>query len=65
VFSLVLASIITVALLVTKHREHRESNSNYGVKVFFVSLIATYLLYTFMMGGLNGGQEIDVGEPPF
>lgn len=64
VFSFIVAAIITLVLLSMKHRDHHETNTNYGFKVFFVSLVTTYLVYTFLMSNAVA-QEIDVGEPPF
>jgi hypothetical protein len=64
-FSIAIAATVTVLLLLTKNKDNQETNTNYGGKVFFITLIVSYMLFTFFIGGSAASQEIDVGEPPF
>ncbi len=66
VYALIASVIVTVALLVLKGKENNESNNNYGIKVFFITSLAIFVSYSYLMGG-NGAltQEIELGEPPF
>ena len=65
-FSLCNAVIVTVVLLVFKSKTDKESNTTFGVHVFFAVFIITFLVSTFLLDNSPGvNQEIDVGEPPF
>lgn len=66
VYALIASVIVTVSLLVLKGKENNEPNNNYGIKVFFITSLAIFVSYSYLMGG-NGAlaQEIELGEPPF
>lgn len=65
-FALINAIVITLLLLALKSKEHQESNTTYGFRVFIVVLITSFVLYSYISGdGGTVNQEIDIGEPPF
>lgn len=65
-FSLCNAVIITLILLALKPKEHNESNITYGIRIFVVVFITSFVLFSYMCDTGSGlHQEIDVGEPPF
>lgn len=66
IFALIVSSIITVCLFVTKHTENNEPNNSYGMKVFIISFLIVFVCHSYLMAGDSAfTQDIDVGEPPF
>jgi K+ transporter len=65
-FALSNAIVITLILLALKTKQHNETNTAYGIRVFVVVFITSYLVFSYMCDAGNGvSQEIDIGEPPF
>lgn len=65
-FALSNAIVITLVLLALKSKEHNETNTAYGIRVFVVVFIISFVYFSYMCDTGNGiNQEIDVGEPPF
>lgn len=65
-FALGNAVIITLILLALKTKEHNETNTSYGIRVFVIVFIVTFVLFSYLCDNGNGvNQEIEIGEPPF
>ena len=65
-FALCNAVVITLILLALKPKEHHETNTTYGIRIFIIVLIVSFVLFSYMCNSGNGvSQEIDIGEPPF
>jgi hypothetical protein len=65
-FALLNAVIATMILLALKTKEHNESNTSYGIRLFIVIFIISFVLYSYLCDSSSGlNQDIDVGEPPF
>jgi uncharacterized membrane protein len=64
--SLFISVIATLVLLALKPKEHHESNTAYGIRIFVVVFIATFVVISYV-GDSHGSvtQDIDVGDPPF
>lgn len=66
IFAIIVSSIITVCLFVSKHSENHEPNNSYGIKVFVISFLIVFVCNSYLMNGDSSlVQDIDVGEPPF
>jgi hypothetical protein len=65
-FALSNAIVITLILLALKTKEHNETNTAYGIRVFVVVFITSFVIFSYMCDTGNGiSQEFDLGEPPF
>jgi hypothetical protein len=64
--SLFVSIVATLVLLALKPKEHQETNTTYGIRIFVVVFIVTFVVLSYI-GETRGGvvQDIDVGEPPF
>jgi hypothetical protein len=64
--SLFVSIVATLVLLALKPKEHHETNTTYGIRIFVVVFIVAFIILSYI-GETRSGvvQDIDVGEPPF
>ncbi len=65
VFSFVVASVVAILCVLFKGKENRENSTQHGIKVFAVTAVVVFVVYTYMIGGDASCPEIETGEPPF
>lgn len=65
IFSAVVASVVTVIMIMSKSKENEESTVSYGIKTFIITFLTVFVAHTYLMADAASGQEIDIGEPPF
>lgn len=66
-FALCNAVVITLILLALKPKEHQESKTTYGIRIFVIVMIVSFVTFAFFIAESGSGinQEIDIGEAPF
>jgi bacteriorhodopsin len=65
IFSFACAGVIAALCVMMKGKDNKETNSQYAVKVFAISAIVVFMVYTYMLGNTPACPEIETGEPPF
>lgn len=65
VFCFVVASAIAILCIAFKSKENKENNTQHAVKVFVISAMVVFIVYTYLLGGETACPEIETGEPPF
>jgi anaerobic C4-dicarboxylate transporter len=63
--SLIIAAGITVLAVLTKPRETKNNHIGYGLKIYIISFLVSFVSLTYLLTESNVKQIIETGEPEF